>query len=896
MEWKNKRLPLTLDEQKQLLLELAGYENEDLPFWLEKAAPPGVYRKTGGARQCFCSSILLEACPSFLVVFDTELHYKIGTGKLLCENFGFSDPAELNDLLLDEVFRNSFNNEWVAIAAEKCRDVTNGRESLVNYNEHIDFFDGRGMYVNIYISPVFNENKAFQGVYFLMHDITEMAMMKEKAEAASKAKSYFLTNISHEIRTPMNAVLGMSNLLNMTPLNELQKDYVKNILTASDSLLQIINDILDFSKIDTETLELVMQNYSVADMISDIANVANLRAMEKNLSFLVDVDPSLPSVLIGDELRVKQILTNILNNSVKNTRTGSVKLCVGHEDVSDGALLTFTVSDTGTGIVPESIGDIFKMLSQSDVSAQHRTQSTGLSIAIGKNLAEAMGGSLTVKGEQGVGTVFVLKIPQKVFSAEPIITINEPGKKRVLLLSGNMAGDLVEGMLNKLFLQYDYIKNSEYFLEYITKNNYTHIIYWYDLGDQIVRENIGKLTNVVIVAVKDLGKIAIQETSNHIETLFEPVLITNIAKYLNLKPSEHNKQAEDETLGSFQVHDVRALLVDDNDINLMVAEELLKHYNIEVDSADSGQRAIELASQYSYDIIFMDHMMPEMDGVETTARIRKLNQWCSQVPIVALTANAIVGIREFLMDNLMDDYLSKPIEIKGLNSVLAKWLPDEKINLKAAGHLKRPAGDEPLPDFLVKIGAECNLDVRYSINALGGNEHAYLSLLNIFVNKAGTGKNSLLRMFNDKSWDDFRINVHGYKSAFYNIGAKALSEEARKLEVAVIRENFDFIKANFFDFIRGMEKMEKRLAALLRENKMQENKIQASAEQKEKLKDRLSYVVQLIDRLEGDLAIEQMNEILRFGYGDAADRLLDSIKVAIESFDYDGAVEYIDTL
>ncbi|MDR2006421.1 MAG: hypothetical protein LBP78_04175 [Acidaminococcales bacterium] len=228
--------------------------------------------------------------------------------------------------------------------------------------------------------------------------------------------------------------------------------------------------------------------------------------------------------------------------------------------------------------------------------------------------------------------------------------------------------------------------------------------------------------------------------------------------------------------------------------------------------------------------------------------------------------------------------------------MLVKWLPEEKVDLKAAGVLKQQGADESLPDFLVRLAAECGLDVRYSINALGGSEQAYLSLLNIFVSKAGTGKNNLLRMFNNKNWDDLRINVHGYKSAFYNIGAKALSEEARKLEVAIIRENFDFVKANFFDFIRGMERMEKQLSALLRENQVRESKTEAPAEQKETLKDRLSYVAQLIDRLESDLAIEQMNEIMRFGYGDATDKLLDSIKSAIESFDYDGAAECINKL
>jgi CheY-like chemotaxis protein len=459
-----------------------------------------------------------------------------------------------------------------------------------------------------------------------------------------------------------------------------------------------------------------------------------------------------------------------------------------------------------------------------------------------------------------------------------------------------MAGDLVESMLNRLFLQYEYIKKSELFLECITKNNYRHVIYWYDLGDRVVRENIGKLTNVIIVAVKDLNKIAVQETGHNIETLFEPVIITNIARYINVKPSEQNAQAEEDVIGAFQTLGAKALLVDDNDINLMVAEELLKHYNIEVDLAESGQKAIELAGRHNYDIVFMDHMMPGMDGVEATARIRKINQWCSQVPIVALTANAIVGIREFLMDNLMDDYLSKPIEIKGLNEVLVKWLPEDKIDLKTAPALKASDSDGPLPELLAKLETECGLDARYSINALGGNEQAYLSLLNIFVNKAGTGRNDLLRMFNERKWDDFRITVHGYKSAFFNIGAKYLSEEARKLEVAVIRENIDYIKANFFDFIREMEKNEKQLSAFIKENQAQASKIAASDEQKEKLKDELSAVAEMIDELENDIAIERMNELMRFDYGERVDKLLDRVRSAIESFDYDGAADYINKI
>ena len=914
MSWEDKKLPLDIDEQKQLLQKLSEYENDEkklartikhlehdreyINTMYENEVRLRDFNENEKEEQYFYNRLLLESCPSFLIVFSKELHYIIGTGELLCKHFGFSDAMEINNMYLQDIFKFATDGEWIEKVENVCQQVLEVQQPA-NYNEQIDFLSGRRMYVNINISPVMDKENILRGVLFLMNDVTELLLTKEKAEAASKAKSYFLTSISHEIRTPMNAIRGMSNLLNTTSLNDTQKDYVKNILTASDSLLQIINDILDFSKIDSDELELIPQKYHIEDILYDITNMTSLKASEKGLDFIADINPSLPKILMGDQVRIKQMLANILDNAVKYTKEGYVKLTVDFDDSEDGYIvLRCMVEDTGIGIKSDDIDSLFEAFDHNTSKKKHDIKGIGLGLTISKNLALAMNGDIKIQSEYKKGSIFTLTIPQEVFDETPFIQINRPNKKNILLLGNSLASDSVEKMLNDLFLKYDYIKETNLLVPYLEKNSYTHIIYWYNMGESVIRENLVKLNNVNVIAVKDLGMISLQDTEHKIKTLFEPVVITSLAKLLN-EDDKMDAADKDNTVGIFKTHDARALLVDDNEINLIVAEELLKHYNISVDTAQSGSEALQLVEKNHYDIIFMDHMMPEMDGIETTVRIRALGGWGEKVPVIALTANAVLGMKNFFIENKLDDYLSKPIDIKELNNVLERWLPDEKLEKEGElAIVQEKEADEysQKGDFFSSLHQEAGLDVSSSVTLLGGNKDTYKSLIEIFVNKAQANKMQLLQVFDDRNWEDFRIFVHGYKSAFYNIGAKELSEQARKLEIAAIKENYDYIKANFPEFVMHMEELERKLKALIKKGAPAADSPPASPEDREALAAKLSEIEGFLDMLESDEAVTALKEIMKLSYGNDIDALLLSAKEAAEGFDYDEAANGINEI
>ena len=914
MDFNNVKLPLTLEEQEQILEILKGFQikekkyqrtikylehdREYINIMFENEVRLRDFNEKEKEKQYLYNKLLLDACPSFIIVLNKDLRYVVGTSRLLCDYFGFSDALELNNLLLRNIFSKYENCSWVEHIEQGCKNVITTRESI-NFNDHINIFENRKMYVDISISPIIDNDNELQGVLFLMHDVTELLLTRNQAEAASRAKSYFLTNISHEIRTPMNAIRGMSNLLNTTTLNDLQRDYVKNMLTASDSLLQLINDILDFSKLDAKTLSLSPDKYTVEELINDVTNVIGFRATEKGLDFLLDIDPNIPSELYGDAIRIKQMLVNLLSNAVKYTATGYIKLSMTFErGDKQNIILLCEIEDSGIGIKTEDTDKLFVAFSKID-PVENYEQGLGLGLTITKNLALTMNGFISVKSDYGKGSTFSIQIPQKVLNNDHLAKIDQPDKKRVLIIGNNLLSSSLDKILSDLFVNYDHSKNAASFSENINKNSYSHIIYWNDMAEDMIKNNIGRISNVNLLAIKNRAIISANNTDINAEILFEPLLVTDIARFLNTsKTQDDSGQLSEESIGYFKTKNARVLLVDDNEINLIVAEELLKHYDIKVDAALSGKEAISLSKEHSYDLIFMDHMMPEMDGIETTANIRSLSDYYSKVPIIALTANAVVGVKEFFISNKLDDYLSKPIEIKDLNEILLKWLPEEKLeHIKTSQPETVEAKKNPLienSELLQALQNKCNLDVESSLSLLAGNQDAYISLLEIFVNKSHQYLEQMISSYKDENWNDFRIFVHGCKSSFYNIGAKALSEEARKMELAALQSNFDYIKSNFSYFILDLEKIAEKLRVILLENKNTLKRKKASPEDFASLSKRLDEIDELINMLENQEASDIIEYVVQFTYNENIDQILYQIKNAINSFDYDNINRYIE--
>ncbi|MDO4513509.1 MAG: ATP-binding protein [Lachnospiraceae bacterium] len=405
----------------------------------------------------------------------------------------------------------------------------------------------------------------------LTHATAEAQEAKRRAEASNQSKTMFLTNMSHEIRTPINAVLGMDEMILRESSQTEIIEYARNIQSSGKALLALINDILDLSKIESGNMELIYVDYEIASVINDLVNMISSRVYDKGLSFLVEVDPGIPYVLYGDEIRLKQIVTNLLTNAVKYTEKGSVTMQVGyHKRDEKSIVLSVAVKDTGRGMKKEDMDKLFAPFKRIEEEQNRNIEGTGLGLSITKQLLSLMNSELKVESVYGEGSTFSFEIVQEVKG-------------------------------------------------------------WDEIGDYTK-------------AYKNTQK--------------------------------ENKRYQQ----LFTAKDARVLVVDDVSMNLKVFAGLLKKTQIQIDSALSGEEGLELAAKNKYDVIFIDHMMPGMDGIEMLTRLEEAEyELNADVPKVALTANAISGAREFYINEGFTEYLTKPIDVRKLEGMIAKLLPEDKI-------------------------------------------------------------------------------------------------------------------------------------------------------------------------------------------------------------------------
>lgn len=643
----------------------------------------------------------------------------------------------------------------------------------------------------------------FLVVYLVYRYKVSQESMLEMIDALRKSereKDDFLANVSHEIRTPINTICGISEIMLKNDVPIEMKEDVLNIQSAGRNLMSVVGDILDYSELQEGEFEIAEENYYISSTIYDVINMSMAKKSEKKLELIVDCDANMPSVLIGDEQKIRRVIMNLVNNAIEFTNEGCVGVRFGYRKESYGINLIITVSDTGIGMSKENIENLFKKFSQADMGRTRKKGGVGLGLAIAQTLVNRMGGFISVKSELGKGSEFRIVIPQKIYDEKPIVELPEKSSVNAAVYINmeqfkhaavcDQYGEIIGHMVGQLDVKCHTCRNLQELKRWEKREGFNQIFISYVeyQEDPIYFDRLAKRNNVYIILDHyDDAKIQ----NKHLVKIYKPFFILSIVTALKNVLSDNNKQNivnEDHLLYAPDAH---VLIIDDNRMNIRVVEGLMREYGVQVSYALSGQEGIDMLASKKYDLVFLDHMMPGMDGVETFHHIRrKSDEYFKQVPIIALTANAIAGAREMFLKEGFNDFLAKPVESSVLQRTLKKYLPKEKQ--KASDQMEKPSKKVQAQQTVQEEFAIGDLDISKGLMYCGNKEN-YLEIL---ASQRDSGAETLQQTqdaYDKEDWKNYIILVHGIKSAMMSIGAVKLSEMAKGLEFAGKGEDYDYI-------------------------------------------------------------------------------------------------------
>ena len=732
---------------------------------------------------------------------------------------------------------------------------------------------------------------------------TQLEIMVKEAHKASRAKSDFLAKMSHEIRTPMNAIAGMAELALREKELESTHRHIFTIKQASANLLSIINDILDITKIESGKMEIMPDYYLFSSLMNDVISIIKIKLIDSQLRFTVNIDSNIPNELYGDETRIRQIFINLLNNAVKYTEEGFVSITVtGTILDKDVVILTIIVKDSGRGIKQENINKLFDDFSQFDTAKNKSIEGTGLGLAITWNILKSMGGDIKVFSEYEKGSTFTVTLPQEFLSHNKLASVRNPEEKSVLVYERrDIYANSIMNTLENLGVKASLVSSGIDLREKLESGVYSFIFLAPPLYQHSKNILLEFAASSSIVMLTEFGEAPPNEDFN---ILAMPVHCISVANTLN-GISEIYSYKEHESLFNFTAPDARILVVDDIKTNLTVTEGLLLPYQLQVDLCKSGIEAINAVKKMHYDLIFMDHWMLEMDGVEATKHIRAMDSHGStyyrDIPIIALTANAISGTRDMFIKNGFNDFLAKPIDTVKLNSILERWVPKKKQRRITVPHENGTAafaagGGASIDTASLLANFEIEgLNINRGITVTGGSTKRYLEILSVFCDDGLEKAGNLTECLKTGDIALYTIHVHAMKSAASNIGAEELANAAKDLERAGKREDAGFIEAHNPRFLTDLELLMSGIRKML--SSCRENENEAAAPQDtEALKTRLTDLKRSLETLDARTMNTTIELLIDMKLPEVTSAVVQNISRSILMAEYDQALVLTESL